>query len=59
MIKGWRNDPQWVEFYKRRDQERVLRRLAILSAESQLQMSRLVNEDFIERIRKFVPVEST
>ncbi len=23
MIRGWRNDPRWVEFYKKRDEERI------------------------------------
>lgn len=27
MIRGWRNDPRWVEHYQRRDKERAEREI--------------------------------
>lgn len=40
MVKGWRNDPRWVEIYERRDRERIERAIARMKAEHQLQMTR-------------------
>ena len=38
MNKGWRNNPAWVEHYKKVEQERALRRMALINLDSQLKM---------------------
>ena len=36
MIKGWRNDPAWCEFYKRRDEERLQRQIERVKMEHEM-----------------------
>jgi hypothetical protein len=39
MIRGWRNDPRWVEFYKKRDEERARREMQRAEIEMQLRLN--------------------
>ena len=48
MIKGWRNDPKWVEIVERRNHERAQREIARIKMEYEIQME---NEAFKRAIR--------
>jgi len=48
MIKGWRNDPQWVAFYAKRDRERIEREIERLKIETEIAM-RNVEADVARR----------
>ena len=37
MIKGWRNDPKWVEFYRLRDERRIQREIESMKMMAQMQ----------------------
>ena len=37
MIKGWRNDPKWVEFYRLRDERRIQREIERMKMMAQMQ----------------------
>lgn len=36
MIKGWRNDPKWVEYYEKKSAYKVNRRMYKLQTEAQI-----------------------
>ena len=48
MIKGWRNDPKWVEHYQKRDDDRAMRRMDRVRSEIHAEQLRAT----VERLRK-------
>jgi hypothetical protein len=50
MIKGWRNDPRWVEFYAKRNRERMQREIDRLKAETAIAMDNARADAQMERI---------
>lgn len=55
MIRGWRNDPAWVEFYQRREQERSQRRLERLRMEMQIAVDNERAEAQLRTLRTLKP----
>ena len=53
MIRGWRNDPRWVEFYKQRDNERAERQVQFAKLEMQTRYE-LRLQQALERAREVV-----
>lgn len=39
MVKGWRNDPRWVELYERRSRERLQREIDRIKIEFHMRQS--------------------
>lgn len=52
MIKGWRNDPHWVAFYKRRDEARVAREIERFKYEMKQKQNQELMADMIRRMEK-------
>lgn len=52
MVRGWRNDPRWVEFYKRRDEERAQREIMRLNLELQMRQNAEALDRAIERMTR-------
>ena len=38
MVKGWRNDPHWVEHYQKRDSDRLERQFQRIKSEHEWNM---------------------
>ena len=39
MIKGWRNDPRWVDLYERKKEASLQRQFEKMQAEMQIELS--------------------
>lgn len=52
MIKGWRNDPAWVEFYAKRDSERMAREIKRIKDEVSLQQSLAAADAAMRRVHE-------
>ena len=44
MIRGWRNDPRWVEFYKQRDLDRLQREIQRMRLEAQEEFAKIKSD---------------
>lgn len=44
MIRGWRNDPRWVEHYAKRDHDRIAREIERIKWQHKLEMGRIDDE---------------
>ena len=51
MIRGWRNDPRWVEFYAKREFEREQRQIKRIQEEILLQQLIEESEASMRRIK--------
>lgn len=56
MIKGWRNDPSWIEHYSQRDKERSLRELTLMKIRTDIERELYKTELAIDRMKLKVPV---
>jgi len=50
--KGWRNNPQWIEFYKRQEEERQQRQSQRAKMESQMRQFQLDLANDMARLKK-------
>jgi hypothetical protein len=53
MIKGWKNNPAWVEYYERRDIEKKTRQFNRLEMEARIKTQRLLIEGDLKKQWKF------
>ncbi len=44
MIKGWKNNPQWVEYYKKRDEGRIIAQMERWKLESYIRCQKVESE---------------
>lgn len=51
MIRGWRNDPMWVEHYKKREQERLDLEVQRLKLEAQMMQSQREINRLVDNLR--------
>jgi hypothetical protein len=50
--KGWRNDTRWVEFYKRREDDRLKREVALAKLQFEMAQDAVRIQRSIESLRK-------
>lgn len=51
MIKGWRLDPRWVEYYAKRDNDRIAREIERIRLKYELEQSRIDAEAAARKLR--------
>ena len=51
MIKGWRNDPRWIEHYAKRDEDRAQRQFERVKLEHDMAMLDRRIADSVERMK--------
>ena len=52
MIRGWRNDPRWIEHYRLRDERSAQRQIERINMESQMIQTQRDLERSFERLRR-------
>lgn len=52
MRHGWRNDPEWVAYYEKRDKDRIDREIARVQTDMQMKMLDAEAEFAMRRLAK-------
>jgi len=52
MIKGWRNNPQWVDYYNKKHDAKIQRQADRMRAEVQIQQMMMTSTEAIRSLQR-------
>ena len=52
MIKGWRNNPEWVVYYEKKQEAKIQRQIDTLRTQFQIEKLLTESKDSIKRLNR-------